>query len=96
MKLQIIFLVNLLLFLPFYQASALPPAEDIPEEVLRTEIILEGRSPINGKPLSTKEYAELQTKLALNENSPKVNSDIQELIFLLQLRKLIKTVIPFY
>ena len=96
MKLQLIFLVNLLLFLPLDQASALPPAEDIPEEVLRTEIILEGRSPIDGKLLSTKEYAELQAKLAQNENSPEINPDIQDLIFLLQIRKFIKTVIPFY
>ena len=96
MKLQLIFLVNLLLFLPLDQASALPPAEDIPEEVLRTEIILEGRSPIDGKLLSTKEYAELQANLAQNENSPEINPDIQDLIFLLQIRKFIKTVIPFY
>jgi len=77
-------------------AFSLPPAEDIPEEILRTEIILEGRSPINGKPLSTKEYAELQAKFSQNGDGPKVNADIQELIFLLQLRKFIKTIIPFY
>ena len=95
MKLQLIFLINLLLFLSPDQSAALPPAEDIPEEVLRTEIILEGRSPIDGKPLSTREYAELQTKLAQRATKPKVNADIQEAIFKLQLRKLIKMIIPF-
>lgn len=45
-------------------AEALPPPEDIPEEILRTEIILEGRSPLDGKPLSAAEYAELEARLA--------------------------------
>nr|WP_229641664.1 hypothetical protein [Waterburya agarophytonicola] len=78
------------------RASALPPPEDIPEEILRTEIILEGRSPIDGKPLSAAQYQELKTELAESINSPQINPDIQQLIFLLQLRKLLKTVIPFY
>ena len=80
----------------FSKAFALPPPEDIPEEVLRTEIILEGRSPIDGKPLSAREYEELKAELAQSSNDPKINSDIRELIFLLQLRKLVKTIVPFY
>ncbi|PLZ22593.1 hypothetical protein CBP28_20550, partial [Fischerella thermalis WC559] len=43
--------------------AALPPAEDIPEEILRTEIILAARSPIDGKPLSAADYAQLQAQL---------------------------------
>lgn len=75
---------------------ALPPAEDIPEEILRTEIILEGRSPIDGKPLSASEYEELQAELQESPFAPEISEDIQQLIFLLQIRKLIKTIIPFY
>ena len=75
---------------------ALPPAEDLPEEILRTEIIFEGRSPINGKPLSATEYENLQQELTQNRFSPKVDPDLQQLIFLLQVRKFIKTIIPFY
>ncbi len=78
------------------KAIALPPPEDIPEEVLRTEIILEVRSPIDGKPFSSNDYEELKAELSQSPNSPLINSDIQELIFLLQLRKLVKTIIPFY
>ncbi|MDJ0533020.1 MAG: hypothetical protein QNJ70_11085 [Xenococcaceae cyanobacterium MO_207.B15] len=77
-------------------ALALPPPEDIPEEVLRTEIIWEGRSPITGKSLNATEYAEIQARLKESRFSPQVSSEIQELIFLLQLRKLFKTLIPFY
>lgn len=75
---------------------ALPPASDTPEEVLRTEIILEGRSPVNGKPLSAAEYEELQAELAQTTLEPKIASDLQQLIFLLQIRKFVKTIIPFY
>ncbi|MGF1591427.1 MAG: hypothetical protein ACFCU7_19725 [Pleurocapsa sp.] len=75
---------------------ALPTIEDIPEEVLRTEIILEGRSPIDGKPLSASEYEELKAQLAQTRFSPQIDPEIRQLIFLLQIRKLIKTIIPFY
>ncbi|MEL6495412.1 MAG: hypothetical protein AAFQ41_09850 [Cyanobacteria bacterium J06623_7] len=75
---------------------ALPPANDTPEEILRTEIILEGRSPIDGQALSASEYQILQTDLSQSSLSPQVDPDIRQLIFLLQLRKLIKTIIPFY
>ena len=82
-------------FLPL-RCLALPPATDIPEEVLRTEIILEGRSPIDGKALSASEYEELQANLSESSLDPQINPDIQRLIILLQIRKLIKTIIPFY
>lgn len=78
------------------QCLALPPATDIPEEVLRTEIILEGRSPIDGKALSASEYEELQADLRESSLDPEVSDDIQQLVFLLQIRKLFKTIIPFY
>jgi hypothetical protein len=41
------------------RAAALPPASDVPEEILRTEIITQGRSPVDGTPLTPAEYAAL-------------------------------------
>ena len=38
----------------------LPPPEDTHEEILRTEIITEARSPIDGELLTAAEYAQLQ------------------------------------
>jgi hypothetical protein len=73
----------------------LPPPEDVPEEVLRTEIITEARSPIDGKPLTAAEYAQLQAELAQNPISPDVNPKIKRLIFLLRLRQMLRTIIPF-
>lgn len=87
--------INLVSCLKPSLGVALPPPEDIPEEILRTEIILEGRSPLDGKPLTTSEYEELQAQLAQSLYSPQLEPDIQQIIFLLQIRKLFKTIIPF-
>lgn len=86
----------ILLIVLFSQSSlALPPPEDIPEEILRTEIILEARSPIDGQPLTASEYAQLQARLAESPYPPNLNPEIQQLIFLLEIRRLFKTFTPF-
>ena len=82
--------------LPAGSCLALPPAREVSEEILRTEVILEGRSPIDGKPLSAAEYEELQAELAQASLPAPLDPDIQQLIFLLQIRKFIKTIVPFY
>ena len=71
--------------------QALPPPEDTPEEILRTEIILGGRSPLDGKALTSAEYAELQAQLQERGLTANLNSDVRQIIFLLQIRKFIKT-----
>jgi len=76
-------------------AVSLPPPEDVPEEILRTEIITEARSPIDGKPLTAAEYAQLQAELAQNPVPPDVNPKLKRLIFLLRLRQMLRTIIPF-
>jgi hypothetical protein len=76
-------------------ALSLPPPEDVPEEVLRTEIIIEARSPIDGKPLTAAEYAQLKAQLAEPSTPPELNPQIRQLIFLLRLRQLFRTVTPF-
>jgi hypothetical protein len=76
-------------------AVCLPPQEDMPEEVLRTEIITEARSPINGKPLTAAEYAQLKAQLEERTLPPQVSPKIRRLIFLLRLRQLFRTIVPF-
>lgn len=79
------------------QASvALPPPEDTPEEILRTEIILDARSPLDGQPLTAAEYAELEAQLQQSAFPPEVSSDVQHLVFLLQIRKLLNSLIPVF
>ncbi|MFM7440141.1 MAG: hypothetical protein ACKO2V_16355 [Snowella sp.] len=84
-----------LLLIASQKSLALPPADDIPEEVLRTEIILEARSPIDGRPLTASEYAQLQEEKAKSPYPPQINSKIRNLVFLLQIRKFVKTIFPF-
>ena len=76
-------------------ALALPPPDDIPEEILRTEVITEARSPLNGEPLSAADYATLQEHLRDPNTEPVVNPEIADLIQLLRLRRLLKPILPF-
>ena len=76
-------------------AFALPPASDLPEEVQRTEIITEARSPIDGKPLSAAEYAELEAHLQESPYPPEISLKYRKLITLLRLRRAIRSVFPF-
>jgi hypothetical protein len=94
MKFTVICFFSSLVFCPQINL-ALPPPEDIPEEILRTEIILEGRSPINNQPLSASEYAKVQEKIAQSDFRTPISPKIRELIFLLRLRKLFRTITPF-
>ena len=73
----------------------LPPPEDVPEEILRTEIIFEARSPMDGTSLSAADYAQLQTDLADSQTTLTLSDDIREIILLLQIRHSLKPLIPF-
>lgn len=77
-------------------ALALPPAEDVPEEVLRTQIILDARSPIDGKPMTPADYAVLQAKQqATYQPASELPPKVRGVVGLLKLRKFIKTFLPF-
>ena len=75
-------------------ALSLPESEDIPEEVLRTEIVLEGRSPLDGRPVTLSEYLRLQEQLAQSKFPPNLNPEIRHQIFLLELLKFLRTFSP--
>ncbi len=72
--------------------------EDTPEEVVRTEIYTDARSPIDGTKLTAAEYVELMEKLRSLDNIPPedlVSPKIREVIDLLKLRKFLRQFIPF-
>ncbi len=77
-------------------AICLPPA-DVPEEVLRTEIYTQARSPIDGKKLTAAEYALLQEQLReeLTNSEAAISDELKHLVHLLRLRQLLKRVSPF-
>ncbi len=101
LQLSLVFLaINLQLSLPALTgAEGLPSTEDTPEEILRTEIYTEARSPVDGKLLTAAEYIELQEDLAIAvQNFPpesQVSAKVRELIGLLKLRKTLRQIIPF-
>ena len=70
-------------------------AEDIPEEILRTEIITGARSPLTGEPLTAAEYAQLQETLDNPVEPNRVSDDIRYLVFLLQVRRAVRPILPF-
>ncbi len=77
-------------------AWALPSAQDTPEEVLRTEIILDARSPIDGKPMDPAEYAALQAKQQTPDQPPApLTPKVRFTVKLIKVRKFIKTYLPF-
>ncbi len=88
-------LVLLLVLLLSSPALALPPPDDLPEEILRTAIYTEARSPVTGEPLNAAEYARLQEELQSIQATPPVNRKIRQLIGLLRLRKFLRTFFPF-
>ncbi|OSO97166.1 hypothetical protein B7O87_01455 [Cylindrospermopsis raciborskii CENA303] len=74
---------------------AVPPlTEDIPEEILRTEIITIGRSPIDGRILTASEYAELQEQLRTIPPR-KLSPSLRHTVFLLRMRRILLQIFPF-
>lgn len=69
--------------------------DDIPEEILRTEIITGARSPLTGEVLSAAEYAQLQATLQGPAGDTLISDDLRYLIFLLQFRRAVSPIIPF-
>ncbi|MBD2441240.1 hypothetical protein [Nostoc sp. FACHB-110] len=89
--------ISILLWLSNHWDSAviaLPPPEDIPEEILRTEIIIDARSPIDGQPVTAAEYIELQAQLQ-KAPPPELNTKLRQTIFLLRIRKALQKLFPF-
>ena len=79
------------------QASSIAIDNDIPEEVLRAEIISEARSPIDGKALSATEFAELvaTAKQQIERDDASLvttSSKVKETLFLLRLRGFLRSV----
>ena len=94
MKLSSFYFSFLLLNISNVSALALPPQDDIPEEILVTEIIIEGFSSRENKMLTASEYAEEQAKKKKSLFPPEINSKIKHNVFLLQILKMLRTINP--
>jgi len=65
-----------------------------PEEVARLETIDYARSPVDNARLTLGEYAQLREELE-PRLQPTVSAELRQLIMILRVRKLLKTVVPF-
>jgi hypothetical protein len=77
-------------------AQSIPSAEEIPEEVARLQPIEHARSPEDNRLLTPAEYALLQEELQKAQETRAVSPKLRQLILLLRVRKVIKTIIPFF
>jgi hypothetical protein len=85
-------MMSLMMGLP---AIALPPPQDVPEEVLRTQVIVEARDR-SGQPIAPGAYAQLQQAIdRRNQDNPQISEELQSLLLQLRLLSVIKSVIPF-
>lgn len=95
---KLIFLISLFLtfsLFPVQKLKALPDFEDIPEEILRGEIVTEARSPIDGQPVTLAEYVELQKQLQTSKFPPNLSPEVKYQIFILELLSLLRLINPF-
>ncbi|AZB72139.1 hypothetical protein [Synechococcus elongatus] len=84
------------LILSLQSAIAAETLLDLPEEVLRQEIILDGRSPLDGRPLTPEEYTILQQRLQTDPDPVRgLNPSVRELAFFLGVLKAAKSLFPF-
>ena len=74
--------------------SALPPPEDIPEEIARTEIFTEARSSFDGSLITAAEYAEQQASLRTAPYPPDAPQRFRDLVLLLRVRRLLRPFLP--
>ncbi len=95
------FVLFLLLALPLTPGFAQtvpssPQPEDIPEEVARLQPIEHARSPEDNRLLTPAEYALLQEELQKVQETRAVSPKLRQLILLLRIRKVLKTIVPFF
>jgi hypothetical protein len=78
-------------------AQSIPSPEEVPEEeVARLQPIEHARSPEDNRLLTPAEYALLQEELQKAQETRAVSPRLRQLILLLRVRKVIKTIIPFF
>lgn len=94
-KTRLLLTIGLLWLCSESKSLALSPPEDIPEEVLRSEIIMEGRSALDGQSLNVAEYTSLVQGFGEAVEIGSLDPKIQSLIFDLTLLKLLTGILFF-
>ncbi len=79
-------------------AQATAVAEDVPEEMLQTQVQIEAHSSVTGRTQVAEDYAQEQQELqvAATQVPPQLDPSIYRTVELLRLRKLFKSLLPFF
>jgi hypothetical protein len=72
--------------------------EEVPEEVLQIQVGLEANSPLTGQAQVVDAYAQAQQQLRVGatEVSPRLSPSVYRAVELLRLRKVLKSLLPFF
>jgi hypothetical protein len=73
-------------------------SEEVPEEVLQSQVVLEANSPLTGQAASIENYAkeqQQQLQVSASEVPPRLAPSLYRSIELLRLLKVLKGVLPF-
>jgi hypothetical protein len=83
---------------PSIGAQPIPPNEDVPEEILQIQVIEQSNSPVDGGSRIATDYALEQKQLRVKpEDVPaRIAPQIKQTIDLLRIRKVIKSLLPFF
>jgi hypothetical protein len=78
--------------------QSLPPNKDVPEEVIQIQVIEQSNSQMNGGARSAQDYASEQKQLRVKAEdvSARIAPEIKQTIDLLRIRKVIKSLLPFF
>lgn len=75
-----------------FPVQALPPPEDIPEEVLRIQPNFRSQSTQDNRPLSPHEYQSEQSEQSKGKD-PEITPEAKQLIYLLRIRQGLRSII---
>ncbi len=83
---------------PLSTAQPIPPNEDVPEEVLQIQVIEQSNSSVDGGSRMATDYAleQKQLRVKLKDVPARLAPQIKQTIDLLRIRKVIKSLLPFF
>jgi hypothetical protein len=78
-------------------AQTFPPTDDIPEEVLQTQVLETATSSQDGQSLAPSQYTreQQQQQIASEDVPPRLIPEVKQVVDLLRIRKLLKGILPF-
>ena len=92
----VLFIFGMDYYQPLY-AAPLPPAEDIPEEIIQIEVSEDAASRLNGQIVTPVIDAQQRDTLQVREEDlpARLAPEVYQVVFLLRLRSVVRGLLPF-